>query len=235
MIEIPGAVFYLVGGSVRDQLLGRKIKDHDYVVLTELPFVGLVTAMEEAGATIFVQKPEFLTIRARYGDEVFDVAYPRVDGDYKDGRRPSSVTLAQSLEQDAKRRDFTINAMYLDPSGKVIDFFGGQNDLRMKIIRAVGNPHERFAEDYLRILRGIRFAATLGFNIMPDTFGAMTRKAQGLETISSDRIREELNKSLLADPRTTLWMLQELVIRPSGFFGLLKAKGMSLQVTQAER
>ena len=125
---IPGADFYLVGGSVRDTLLGRPIKDRDYVVLTEMSFDELVTEMESAGATIFVRKPEFLTLRARFNKEVFDVTFPRVDGEYKDGRRPSVVTPADSLKQDASRRDFTINAMYLDAYGVVRDFYGGRQD-----------------------------------------------------------------------------------------------------------
>jgi tRNA nucleotidyltransferase/poly(A) polymerase len=235
MIEIPSVEFYLVGGSVRDMLLGRKSKDRDYVVITDLTFDELSAAMLQAGATIFVSKPEFLTLRVRYAGEVFDVAYLRVDGDYRDGRRPSGVTPAQSLEQDAKRRDFTINAMYLDARGEIIDFFGGQRDLEMKTIRAVGEPRERFAEDYLRILRAVRFAATLGFQIEPATYRAMSLQAQGLETVSADRMREELNRALLADPRATLWMLQDLPIKPRGFFGLMAAKGLTFEVTLRER
>jgi len=235
MIQVEGTEFYLVGGSVRDQLLGRKSKDRDYVVLTDLTFDQLSTAMLRAGATIFVSKPEFLTLRVRYENEVFDVAYPRVDGDYTDGRRPSSVTLAQSLEQDAKRRDFTINAMYQAADGEIIDYFGGERDIERKTIRAVGVPRERFAEDYLRILRAIRFAAVLKFDIESYTEHAMVLEAQGLERITADRIREELNKALLADPLFTFNALRELAIKPRGFFGLMAEKGLTFEVTLRER
>jgi len=222
---IPGADFYLVGGSVRDTLLGRPIKDRDYVVLTEMSFDELVTEMESAGATIFVRKPEFLTLRARFNKEVFDVTFPRVDGEYKDGRRPSVVTPADSLKQDASRRDFTINAMYLDAYGVVRDFYGGRQDLEHKVIRAVGDPNERFKEDYLRILRAIRFACTLGFTIDDHTLLAMFRHIDGLETISADRIREEVNRSLAADSQRTVLLLLPV-------FSILERKGLTLQVTQ---
>ena len=223
--RIPGADFYLVGGSVRDTLLGRPIKDRDYVVLTEMSFDELVTEMESAGATIFVRKPEFLTLRARFNKEVFDVTFPRVDGEYKDGRRPSVVTPADSLKQDASRRDFTINAMYLDAYGVVRDFYGGRQDLEHKVIRAVGDPNERFKEDYLRILRAIRFACTLGFTIDDHTLLAMFRHIDGLETISADRIREEVNRSLAADSQRTVLLLLPV-------FSILERKGLTLQVTQ---
>ena len=235
MIEVPGAEFYLVGGSVRDQILGRKVKDRDYVVLTAMSFDELAAAMERAGATIFVRKPEFLTIRARFEGEVFDVAFPRIDGEYVDGRHPTSVTPAQSLREDAARRDFTINAMSRGSDGELGDFFGGERDLEMRIIRAVGNPHERFREDALRILRAIRFAATLKFDIAAETHLAMTQEAQGLVGISADRIRDELNKALLADPVLTFNALRELAIKPRGFFGLLAAKGLTLEATLRER
>ena len=222
---IPGANFFLVGGSVRDTLLRRPIKDRDYVVLTEMSFDELATEMEHAGATIFVRKPEFLTLRARFNNEIFDVTFPRVDGEYKDGRRPSAVTPADSLKQDAARRDFTINAMYLDAYGVVRDFYGGRQDLEHKVIRAVGDPNERFKEDYLRILRAIRFACTLGFTIDDHTLLAMFRHIDGLETISADRIREEVNRSLAADSQRTVLLLLPV-------FSILERKGLTLQVTQ---
>jgi tRNA nucleotidyltransferase (CCA-adding enzyme) len=225
--SILGATFYLVGGSVRDTLLGRISKDEDYVVVTEMSFDELATEMECAGATIFVRKPEFLTMRVRYGGAVFDVTFPRVDGEYKDGRRPSVVTLADSLKQDAARRDFTINAMYLDAYGVVKDFYGGRQDLEQKVIRAVGDPDERFKEDYLRILRAVRFSCTLGFTIDHATFHAMYAHVNGLETISADRIREELNRSLAADPERTLSFLLL-----SGALPILERKGLTFQVTQ---
>jgi len=222
---IPGANFFLVGGSVRDTLLRRPIKDRDYVVLTEMSFDELATEMEHAGATIFVRKPEFLTLRARFNNEVFDVTFPRVDGEYKDGRRPSAVTPADSLKQDAARRDFTINAMYLDEFGVVRDFYGGQQDLQQKVVRAVGDPNARFKEDYLRILRAIRFACTLGFRIDDATIIAMYAHIDGLETISADRIREEVNRSLSADPERTFLLLMPV-------FSIFERKGLTFQITQ---
>lgn len=230
MMNIPGVTFYLVGGSVRDALLGKTVKDKDYVVVTDMGFDELAAALEKAGYLIYVRKPEFLTLRVRTGTETVDIAFPRVDGPYKDGRRPEGVTPAQSLKEDASRRDFTINSLYMAADGEIGDFFGGERDLAAGVIRTVGDPDERFKEDYLRILRAIRFSATLRFNIDYNTHLAMVRNAHRIALVSADRIREELSKALRANPKRVFQEIDAL-----GLWGILFEKGITFGATQREQ
>jgi len=225
-LNIKDTKFFLAGGCVRDKLLKRPFKDRDYVVLTPLAFTELVAALEQEGAEVSQAKEEFLTIRAKKDGEVFDIAYPRVEGAYSDGRRPDSVSQTDSLRQDSSRRDFTINAMYKDENGNILDFHGGQQDLKDELIRTVGDPYERFGEDALRILRALRFAAQLGFSIEEATAEAMARCMPLLkkESISADRIREESNKILLYQPNIFGWWRGQLP-------NLLQDKGLRLEVT----
>ena len=126
-----------------------------------------------------------------------DVATFRKDGVYSDGRRPDSVVFTKTPQEDAARRDFTVNALFMDPwTGDILDFFGGQEDLKNKLIRAVGNAHDRFTQDHLRILRADRFAGRYGFAIHPDTEAAMTATSHHLAGIDVERITQELEKSL---------------------------------------
>jgi len=132
------------------------------------------------------------------GEEFFEVATFRQDGPYKDGRHPESVRFA-TAEEDAQRRDFTINGLFFDPvANRLIDYVGGEADLRAKIVRAIGNPVDRFAEDQLRLLRAIRFAARLLFKIEPKTWDAIRAAAPKIRTVSAERIRDELNKIFTA-------------------------------------
>jgi poly(A) polymerase len=128
------------------------------------------------------------------GEESYEVATFRQDGPYRDGRHPESVRFATARE-DAQRRDFTINGLFFDPvADRLIDFVGGEADLRAGIVRAIGNPADRFAEDHLRLLRAIRFAARLIFRIEPKTWEAMCAQAPMIRTVSAERVRDELNK-----------------------------------------
>ena len=123
----------------------------------------------------------------------------RQDGPYKDGRHPESVRFA-TAEEDAQRRDFTINGMFYDPvADRLIDYVGGEADLRAKVIRAIGDPATRFAEDHLRLLRAIRFATRFQFKIEPETWEAICAAAPSIRTVSAERIRDELNLILTAD------------------------------------
>jgi poly(A) polymerase len=141
----------------------------------------------------------FGVVRVLHGDDAFEVATFRQDGPYKDGRRPESVRFV-TAEEDAQRRDFTINGLFYDPvADRLIDYVGGEADLRAKIIRAIGNPRERFAEDQLRLLRAIRFAARLVFTIEPETWAAIRAGAASIRTISAERIRDELDKIFTAN------------------------------------
>ena len=135
----------------------------------------------------------FGVVRVLVGDQSYEVATFRQDGPYKDGRHPESVRFA-TAEEDAQRRDFTVNGLFYDPvAERLIDYVGGEADLKAKIIRAIGNPADRFAEDHLRLLRAIRFATRLNFAIEPATWQAMCVEAKLIRTVSAERIRDELN------------------------------------------
>ena len=181
---------YLVGGCVRDLLLDRIPKDWDIAT----------NAAPDRIETLF---PKTLAIGKVFGiiavvddDGTVEVATYRADAPYADGRHPESVAFTDARE-DALRRDFTINALFLDPAtGEIRDFTGGLADLQARIIRAIGDPAVRFAEDHLRLLRAIRFAATLGFAIEPATFAAVRTLAPHIRNISAERIRDELFRLL---------------------------------------
>ncbi len=191
------------GGCVRDFLLGRTPCDYDIATSAHVVEIGeLFDATIETGAAFGVS-----VVMLPEGS--FEVATFRSDGPYLDGRHPSAVSFSDARE-DALRRDFTINALFLDPlTGEVLDFVGGQADLRAGIIRAVGDPHARFKEDYLRLLRAARFSARLGFVIEPETEAAMPEHAQGLLRISAERIRDELSKMLLDGAAETAFRILE--------------------------
>ncbi|MBX3459740.1 MAG: CCA tRNA nucleotidyltransferase [Planctomycetes bacterium] len=182
----------LAGGCVRDLLLGREPKDYD-VATSALP-----DAVEALFARTVPVGKSFGVIRVLDDDDniAVEVATFRHDGPYLDGRHPSAVTFTDA-RQDAARRDFTINAMFLDPeAGQVIDHHGGQADLKRGVIRAVGEPRARFEEDKLRLLRAVRFAAGLGFDIEPATWAALCDMAPQVAVCSGERIRDELSKMI---------------------------------------
>lgn len=184
---------YMVGGAVRDFLLGKNPSDVDIATNATPEIVtGLFPVVYPTGI-------EFGTVTVMLEGEGYEVTTFRTDGEYLDGRRPKTVVFGETIEDDLSRRDFTINAMAMDADGKIIDMFGGQDDLRKGIIRAVGNPSERFSEDALRILRAFRFSARYGFDIEAETFKAIKETKEGLKLISSERIREEIIKILLTD------------------------------------
>lgn len=128
----------------------------------------------------------------------FEVTTYRVDGEYEDGRHPKEVTFTASLEEDLKRRDFTINAMAYNPKKGLVDLFGGQEDLEKKVIRCVGDPLERFTEDALRIMRAVRFSAQLGFSLEENTRNGLAVLAPNLKHVSAERIQVELVKLLVS-------------------------------------
>jgi poly(A) polymerase len=196
-----GHVAYFAGGCVRDLIRGKEAKDFD-IATDATPDV--------------VQKlfPRTYAVGAHFGVIVvlengfqFEVATFRTDDSYVDGRRPVSVQFA-SPEEDARRRDFTINGMFFDPvADRVIDFVGGQSDLEAKLLRAIGVPAERFAEDRLRMLRAVRFATVLDFKIEEATWSALLEGAPEITQISAERIRDELVKIFLSPHRLRGWDL----------------------------
>jgi putative nucleotidyltransferase with HDIG domain len=188
-----GFIAYFAGGCVRDALLRKQPKDIDIATDAEPDEVQKMFIRTVAVGA------KFGVVRVLEGGFEFEIATFRSDGVYLDGRRPVSVTFS-SPEEDAKRRDFTINGMFYDPlADQVVDFVGGKSDLEHRLVRAIGNPDERFSEDHLRLLRAVRFAAALDFEIEPATWKAVTEKAHQIRTVSQERIRDELVK-IMADP-----------------------------------
>jgi len=187
-LQTAGFAAFWVGGCVRDVLLGREPQDYDIATdarpeQIEKLFKRTRAVGRKFGVMIVVE-----------GKQQFQVATFRAETDYQDGRRPGKVVFS-SPEADAQRRDFTVNGLFFDPiAEKLHDWVGGEKDLRAKIIRTIGAPEERFAEDHLRLLRAIRFAAQLDFEIEPQTFAAVKKLAPKIELISAERIRDELVK-----------------------------------------
>ncbi len=189
-IRSAGFTSYFAGGAVRDQLLKRTPKDYD-IATNALP--DQIEALFKK--TVAVGKAFGVIIVVQNGVET-EVATFREDIGYQDGRRPDSVHFC-GAEEDAKRRDFTINGMFYDPvADHVIDYVNGQADLGGGIIRAIGDPEKRFAEDHLRMLRAVRFAHTLGFAIEPATRAAIQQHAADLAKISAERIENEFSRTL---------------------------------------
>ncbi|MGN0164783.1 MAG: CCA tRNA nucleotidyltransferase [Lachnospiraceae bacterium] len=191
VLETAGFEGYAVGGCVRDSILGRVPKDWDITTNASPEEVKKLfrrtvdTGIEHGTVTVLIDK------------EGFEVTTYRVDGKYEDHRHPSEVTFTRNLGDDLLRRDFTINAMAYNDRAGLVDLFGGTDDLSNGIIRAVGNPMERFKEDALRIMRAVRFAAELGFDVEEETFAAMRVFTKNLADISAERIRVELQKMIM--------------------------------------
>ena len=192
ILEENGYEAYVVGGCVRDSVLGRTPDDWDITTsakpeqVKELFYRTIDTGLKHGTVTVLMDK------------EGFEVTTYRVDGDYEDGRHPKEVLFTSSLEEDLKRRDFTINAMAYHPDRGLVDLFHGMDDIRNKVIRCVGSPLERFQEDALRILRAVRFSAQLGFAVEKETEDGIRALAPNLKCVSAERIQTELVKLLVS-------------------------------------
>lgn len=216
--------FAEVGGAVRDKFLGLNSKDVDFVAIptsqgafstAEEAFGCLVDDLKWQGFQVFLETPAFFTVRAQVPDghplkertTVADFVLARKDGPSSDGRRPDFV-LPGTLMDDLQRRDFTVNAMAI-LNDELVDPFGGREDLDNNLLRFVGNPTERIAEDGLRVMRLLRFSATRGFDIDDDAWNAINSNfaADMLMKVSVERVREELEKMFLAN---TPWSLRLL-------------------------
>lgn len=191
-LEEAGYEAYVVGGCVRDSILGRSPDDWDITTSAKPEEVKALfrrtvdTGLIHGTVTVMLDK------------EGFEVTTYRVDGEYEDGRHPKEVSFTASLEEDLKRRDFTMNAMAYNPKRGLVDLFGGVQDMENRIVRCVGNPVERFTEDALRILRAVRFSAQLGFSIEGETLKAISALAPNLKYVSAERIQVELLKLLVS-------------------------------------
>ena len=186
---------YLVGGCVRD--LCREVEPHDYDLTTPASPAEMKRVFD--GFRVIGTGIAHGTLTVLSDGRPYEVTTYRVDGEYSDGRHPDGVTFTSSLEEDLRRRDFTVNAMAYSPATGLVDPFGGQADLAARTLRAVGEPDKRFSEDALRILRALRFSATLGFTIEKNTAAALTRLAPTVRRVSPERIRDELFKLLAGD------------------------------------
>ena len=207
-LEKCGHEAYIVGGCVRDSVLGRKPHDYDICtsatpdeILQTFPYEEIIpTGLQHGTVTILINK------------EPFEVTTYRIDGDYSDNRRPDNVTFTKNLVEDLRRRDFTINAMAYNPKTGLIDPFNGMEDIKYKKIRCVGSAEDRFNEDALRILRAIRFEAQLGFAGLPETIFEIERQYERLNNISIERINSEFCKIVASEQ-----FCVELVLYPNVF------------------
>ena len=192
-LQARGYEAYAVGGCVRDSILGRVPDDWD-ITTSATPFEVKMIFQKTVDTGL---KHGTVTVLA--GNHAHEVTTYRIDGEYEDSRHPKNVEFTRNLEEDLKRRDFTINAMAYNDQAGLVDLYGGMDDLQKKKIRCVGNPEERFGEDALRILRAVRFSAQLGFQIEGETRQAAEKLAPTLRQISAERIAVELTKLLLSD------------------------------------
>jgi poly(A) polymerase len=213
-LQAAGFAAFWVGGCVRDFLLGREPQDYDIATdarpdQIEKLFRKTIPVGKKFGVMVVIEDKQ-----------QFQVATFRAEANYQDGRRPEKVVFA-SAEADALRRDFTVNGLFFDPlTEKIHDWVGGERDLRAKIIRTIGTPEERFAEDHLRLLRAVRFAAQLGFEIEPQTFAAVKSLAPKIKLISAERVRDELLKlfapPILGAPASRRHVLRFTSLQPAG-------------------
>ena len=205
-LKTSGYEAYAVGGCVRDSILGRKPNDWDITTSAKPEDVKSIfrrtidTGIQHGTVTVMLK------------DEAYEITTYRIDGEYSDHRRPDGVTFTSELSEDLLRRDFTINAMAYNDEDGLVDLYGGLQDLDNKIIRCVGDPDERFDEDALRIMRAVRFAAQLGFEIDSETKAAAAGHAKELNEVSAERIETELTKLITSDHPEKIMEMYELGI-----------------------
>lgn len=214
---------YIVGGCVRDMLLGREPGDWD-ITTSALPYQVKKVFRRTVDTGI-----QHGTVTVLMGKAGYEVTTYRIDGEYLDGRHPDSVSFTPDLREDLKRRDFTINAMAYNSREGIVDAFGGREDLKAGIIRCVGNAQDRFLEDALRILRAIRFSAQLGFAVEEKTYEAIRAIAPNLVHVSKERIQAELTKLLISRHPERMALIWEAGISPyisPAFSGLWEEKAL---------
>lgn len=223
-LETFGYEAYVVGGAVRDAMLGRAL--HDYDVTTSAAPEEIKSVFADFHTILTGEKHGTVTVVIE--GMPLEITTYRVDGDYSDGRRPDSVEFTKNIKEDLARRDFTVNAMAYSPTRGLCDPFGGAEDLKIGIIRAVGDPVRRFTEDSLRILRGFRFAARLGFEIEEKTLAAAKSERKRLSAVSAERIGSEVLGLLSAEkPSHSLSLMHSAhvlaEVMPSAYFETLAA------------
>ena len=190
LLEKAGFEAFLVGGCVRDSLMGRQPYDYDMTT----PSTPDETKAVFDGFSVFLQGEKHGTVGVIINGEKLEITTHRCDGEYLDHRRPETVTFSRRLADDLSRRDFTVNAMAYSEKTGLVDLFGGKEDIENGVIRCVGDPDRRFDEDALRILRALRFSSKLGFVIEENTKKSIFKNAHLLKTVSAERIRDEMEK-----------------------------------------
>lgn len=195
IINSSGYEAYIVGGSVRDLILNKEPNDYD---ITTNARPEEIKKIFKDYKTVLVGE-EFGTVLIVFKGEAIEITTYRIESGYKDKRRPENIEFTLNLQEDLSRRDFTINALAYHPECGVIDYFGGLNDLKDKIVKTVGDPYKRFSEDSLRLLRCIRFSTQLNFKIEEKTFQAVKENSKDIISVSSERVRDEIFKILLAE------------------------------------
>ena len=190
LLDKAGFEAFLVGGCVRDSLMGRLPYDYDMTT----PSTPDETKAVFEGFSVFLQGEKHGTVGVIINGEKLEITTHRCDGEYLDHRRPESVTFSRRLADDLSRRDFTVNAMAYSEKTGLVDLFGGREDIENGVIRCVGDPDRRFDEDALRILRALRFSSKLGFGIEENTKKSIFKNAHLLRMVSAERIRDEMEK-----------------------------------------
>lgn len=184
---------YIVGGAVRDYLLGYDINDYD--IATDAKPEEVTEIFEKVIPT----GVKYGTVTLIYNNKNYEITTFRKDFDYINNRKPDKVVYSEDIDEDIKRRDFTINSLYCDSKGRIRDKYSGVKDIKSKIIRTIGNPDERFKEDALRMIRAVRFMATLGFKIEEKTKNSIVKNHQLIENVSAERIKTEFDRILLSN------------------------------------
>lgn len=203
--EERGAQAYVVGGAVRDEVMGKK--PHDYDLTTPLLPEEILDLFPDY--TTFREGEKFGTIGVMTGEGPVEITTFRIDGDYEDGRKPEEVTFTPNLIDDLKRRDFTVNAMAYSKEEGIVDPFDGRGDLKRGVLKAVGDPEERLREDALRILRAFRFSGQLNLAMEEDLLSAITSEKERLRLLSKERIADEMGKILLLEkPSKVLYAME---------------------------
>lgn len=194
-LEKAGFEAYIVGGCVRDGIMGKTAHDYDITTSAE----PCETERVFADCRVVETGIKHGTVTVLYKGMSVEITTFRVDGDYPDGRHPKKVAFSRNLKDDLARRDFTMNAIAYSPRRSVIDIFGGESDIKGRIIRCVGDPEKRFSEDALRVLRALRFSAVLGFDIEENTKKSLLKKKETLAKVSKERTFSELKRLLCGE------------------------------------
>ena len=206
---------YIVGGCVRDSILN--LIPNDYDITTNATPNKIIDIFKDY--KIIDNGIKHGTVAIILNNDIYEITTYRIEGEYEDNRRPKTVEFTSNIEEDLKRRDFTINAMAYNEKNGIIDIFNGIDDLKKRIIKTVGNPDERFEEDGLRMIRAIRFSSKLGYNIERDTLDSIYKNAHIIKNISIERVNDEFTKTLLSDnPENIILLYKSNILKYLGIY-----------------